>query len=114
MLRNAKRRQAGALQTFQGFWRHTFKGNQGPTPLTIVAGPFRGATLALDLSCSKRKICGQFEHVLNSWWRKALPGAEVIWDVGASDGYYTFGCAHQLKKLRGKGQIVAFEPDQIK
>src|SRR5438045_178672 len=98
--------------TLAVFWRHMFQGNHGPTPLTVVGGPFRGARLALDLSCSKRKMCGQFEHVLNSWWKMALPGAEVIWDVGAADGYYTFGCAHQLKKRGRRGHIVAFEPDQ--
>jgi hypothetical protein len=98
--------------TFAAVWRHVLQGSQGPTPLRVVGGPFRGARLALDLSCSKRKMCGRFEHVLNSWWRKALPGAEVFWDVGAADGYYTFGCAHELKKRGRSGHIVAFEPDQ--
>ncbi len=74
-----------------------------PVPLTVMAGPFRGAGLVVNPDCSKRKLFGIYEHVLNSWWRNALPRTEVFWDIGASDGYFTFGCAHALKKYQGNG-----------
>jgi len=64
----------------------------------------------LNVAHSKRKIIGAFEHVLNPWLRAVLPRVNVLWDVGANDGYYTYGCAHVLKQTLGKGSVVAFEP----
>ena len=31
-------------------------------------------------------------------------------DVGANDGYFTFGCAAAFRRLGKSGEIVAFEP----
>src|SRR2546423_4601274 len=33
-------------------------------------------------------------------------------EVGANDGYFTFGCAAALRRLKKHGRIVAFEPQQ--
>jgi GT2 family glycosyltransferase len=92
--------------------RYFLRRNVAAAPLMILAGPFRGARLFLDPACSKRKVFGIYEHVLNSWWRRELPNTEVVWDVGAADGYFTFGCAHEIKRHKGIGHIVAFEPDE--
>jgi hypothetical protein len=81
-----------------------------PVPLSILGGPFRGARLILNPAHSKRKILGVYEHPLNPWLRRALQRASVIYDVGANDGYYTYGCAHVLKRHQGKGYVIAFEP----
>jgi hypothetical protein len=34
----------------------------------------------------------------------------VVWDVGANDGYFTYGCAQAIKRHHPEGHIVAFEP----
>jgi hypothetical protein len=84
-----------------------------PLMVKILGGPFRGACLILNPAFSKRKIVGIYECVLNPWLRKALPVIKVAWDVGANDGYFTYGCAWVLKRSRGAGAVVAFEPDLV-
>jgi len=81
-----------------------------PTPVTILAGPFRGARLILNPSHSKRKILGAYEHVLNPWLRAVLRHVEVVWDVGANDGYFTYGCAAAILGHGRRPHIIAFEP----
>lgn len=79
-------------------------------PLRILAGPFRGARLILNPACSKRKILGIYEHILNPWLKQILPDIEVVFDVGANDGYFTYGCAKAIKRYHKLGHIIAFEP----
>lgn len=79
-------------------------------PLPIVNGPFRGATIRLNPRCSLRKVFGLYEHELNSWLNQVLPQVNMVLDVGANDGYFTFGCATALKRLKKTAQVVAFEP----
>jgi hypothetical protein len=81
-----------------------------PVPVTILAGPFRGARLILNPACSKRKLVGAYEHVLNSWLEAALRRVSVIWDVGANDGYFTYGCAAAIQRHGKTARVVAFEP----
>lgn len=77
----------------------------------ILGGPFRGARVGFDARRNKRKVAGVFEWQLNGWWRKELARADFFWDVGANDGYYTWGVAHVLQG-RGGGAVLAFEPDR--
>lgn len=79
-------------------------------PLPIVNGPFRGATIRLNPRCSLRKVLGLYEHELNGWLNQVLPQVNLVLDVGANDGYFTFGCAAALQRLHKTAQIVAFEP----
>ena len=79
-------------------------------PVKIMYGPFKGASLILNPSASKRKILGVYEHILNPWLTQILPEIEVVWDVGANDGYFTYGCAHAIRKFHKSGHIIAFEP----
>jgi hypothetical protein len=83
---------------------------KSPTPVTILAGPFRGARMVLNPANSKRKILGVYEHILNDWLEKTLGRVQVVWDVGANDGYFTYGCAAAITRHGKKCHIVAFEP----
>jgi hypothetical protein len=81
-----------------------------PVPVNILSGPFRGARVILNPLHSRRKIFGVYEHILNPWLSRVLPKVQVIWDVGANDGYFTYGCAQAMKRCHTQGYIVAFEP----
>jgi hypothetical protein len=61
---------------------------------------------------SMRKILGLYEHELNTWLNKALPRVTRVLDVGANDGYFTFGCAAAFRRLGKVAEIIAFEPQQ--
>ncbi|HBL10854.1 MAG TPA: FkbM family methyltransferase [Cyanobacteria bacterium UBA11162] len=47
---------------------------------------------------------------MNPWLNQIIPNIEVVWDVGANDGYFTYGCAHAIKRYHNEGYIIAFEP----
>lgn len=79
-------------------------------PLPILSGPFRGATICLNPRCSLRKIVGLYEHELNSWIERVLPLVNTVLDVGANDGYFTFGCIAAFQRLKKSARIIAFEP----
>src|SRR5215470_8971746 len=61
---------------------------------------------------SLRKILGLYEHELNKWLEQALRRVTRILDVGANDGYFTFGCAAAFRRLGKAGEIIAFEPEE--
>jgi len=82
-----------------------------PVSSTILGGPFRGTSLILDPTHSKRKILGVYEYVLNPWINHVLPKIQVLWDVGANDGYFTCGCSHIISKNHEVGNVIAFEPN---
>lgn len=79
-------------------------------PMRVLFGPFRGARVAMNPRVSMRKVFGIYEHELNGWLRTALPKTRRVLDVGANDGYFTFGCAAALRRLKRKTEILAFEP----
>jgi tRNA1(Val) A37 N6-methylase TrmN6 len=60
---------------------------------------------------SLRFIFGLYEHELNNWISQALPRVDKVLDLGANAGYFTFGCAAALRRLRKTAEIHAFEPD---
>lgn len=76
----------------------------------ILRGPFRGARICLNPRHSLRKIFGIYEHELNGWLRRALPKVNTVIDVGANDGYFTFGCWAAFRRQHRAGTIFAFEP----
>jgi hypothetical protein len=55
---------------------------------------------------------GLYEHEVNDWLEAALQRVNRVLDVGANDGYFTFGCAAALRRLSKSGEIVAFEPQE--
>jgi hypothetical protein len=59
-----------------------------------------------------RKVFGIYEHELNPWLEQVLPYITRVLDVGANDGYFTFGCAAAFRRLGKAGEIIAFEPQQ--
>ncbi len=79
-------------------------------PLPILNGPFRGATIYLNPRYSLRKVFGIYEHELNGWLERVLPRVDTVIDVGANDGYFTFGCAAAFRRLGLSAEIIAFEP----
>src|SRR5262249_42552767 len=81
-----------------------------PMPMRIWLGPFRGARIVMNPRESFRKMFGLYEHELNSWLEQALHRITRVLDVGANDGYFTFGCAAALHRLGKSGDIVSFEP----
>jgi GT2 family glycosyltransferase len=86
-----------------------------PMPLRVWRGPFRGAYLVANPRTALRKIAGLYEQELNHWLERALPRVTRVLDVGANDGYFTFGCAAAFRRRQVRGEIVAFEPqlDQL-
>lgn len=81
-----------------------------PVLTRIWRGPFRGARIAMNPRNSLRKILGLYEHELNDWIEQALRRVTRVLDVGANDGYFTFGCAAAFRRLGKAGEIIAFEP----
>jgi FkbM family methyltransferase len=81
-----------------------------PLLVAVLRGPFRGARLLLNPRHSLRKIFGLYEHELNQWIEQALHLVDKVVDVGANDGYFTFGCAAAFRRLKKPGRIIAFEP----
>ncbi|HKZ80234.1 MAG TPA: FkbM family methyltransferase [Pyrinomonadaceae bacterium] len=83
-----------------------------PIRVRILRGPLRGGRLVMNPRQSMRKILGLYEHELNNWLEDVLRVVDRVVDVGANDGYFTFGCAAAFRRLGKAGEIVAFEPQQ--
>jgi hypothetical protein len=79
-------------------------------PTRILRGPFHDAVLIVERRHSLRKILGLYEHELNAWLDAALRRVQRVLDVGANDGYFTFGCAAAFRRRGIAGEIIAFEP----
>jgi hypothetical protein len=82
-----------------------------PIPVRIWRGPLRGGRAVMNPRNSMRKILGLYEHELNEWLECALRLTDRVVDVGANDGYFTFGCAAAFQRLQKKSEIIAFEPE---
>ena len=81
-----------------------------PMLTRIWRGPFRGARIVMNPRDSLRKIFGLYEHELNNWLEEALRRVSRVIDVGANDGYFTFGAAAAFRRLGKTGEIIACEP----
>ena|GEM_PF-583100 len=82
-----------------------------PVSMRIWRGPLRGGRAVMNPRNSLRKVFGLYEHELNEWLESALRLTNRVIDVGANDGYFTFGCAAAFRRLRKRSEIVAFEPE---
>lgn len=82
-----------------------------PVPMRIWRGPLRGGRAVMNPRNSLRKVFGLYEHELNEWLESALRLTNRVIDVGANDGYFTFGCAAAFRRLQKRSEIIAFEPD---
>lgn len=82
-----------------------------PIPMRIWRGPLRGGRAVMNPRNSLRKVFGLYEHELNAWLESALRLTNRVIDVGANDGYFTFGCAAAFRRRQAKSEIIAFEPD---
>jgi Methyltransferase FkbM domain len=81
-----------------------------PVSLPIVRGPFRGGRFYSNPRVSLRKVFGLYEAELNPWVAEALKRTDLVLDVGANDGYFTFGCAAAMKRHGKAVRIISFEP----
>jgi methyltransferase FkbM-like protein len=81
-----------------------------PMLTRIWRGPFRGARIVMNPRHSLRKMFGLYEHELNEWLGRALQRVTRVLDIGANDGYFTFGCAAAFRRLGKTGKIIACEP----
>jgi len=81
-----------------------------PVSTRVWRGPFRGARIVMNPRDSLRKIFGLYEHELNNWLEQALRRVSRVVDVGANDGYFTFGSAAAFRRLGKTGEIIACEP----
>lgn len=79
--------------------------------MRIWRGPLRGGRAVMNPRNSLRKIFGLYEHELNAWLELALRLTNRVIDVGANDGYFTFGCAAAFRRMQKRSEIVAFEPE---
>lgn len=83
-----------------------------PKRTTILRGPFRGASMYLDRRISKRKIFGIYEYILNDWLGKKILLHSNYIDIGANNGYHTYGFAHAaLRAGHEKVKVIAVEPE---
>jgi len=80
-----------------------------PILTRVLRGPFRGARIVMNPRRSFRKMFGLFEHELNEWYAQALLRVTRMLDVGANDGYFTFGCCAAFRRLGTAREIIAFE-----
>lgn len=78
--------------------------------LSVRAGPFRGGVFYANPRVSLRKVFGLYEAELNDWVAKAFKQADLVLDVGANDGYFTFGAAAAMQREGRPAKVVAFEP----
>lgn len=77
----------------------------------ILAGPFRGGRVWVNPRNSLRKLVGRYEHELNPDLLRILPRVEAVYDIGANDGYFTFGClAWFARHGKPSAKVYAFEP----
>jgi hypothetical protein len=83
-----------------------------PVPMRIWRGPFRGARIVMNPRHSLRKVAGLYEHELNAWLERALPQVARVIDVGANDGYFSFGCAAAFRRVGSDGEIIGIEAQQ--
>ena len=81
-------------------------------PMRIWRGPFRGARIVMNPRHSLRKMLVLYEHELNAWLELKLGRVDRVVDVGANDGYFTFGCIAALRRHGRRARIVAFEPEE--
>lgn len=82
-----------------------------PQRIRVLGGPFRGALVYMSPSNAKRKVIGVYEHVLNKWIAKVAPEKEFIFDVGANNGYDTYGLAYLSSHANTRSiSVVSFEP----
>ena len=78
--------------------------------LPVLAGPFRGAHFFSNPQVALRKVFGVYERELTGWLNRVLPQVDVVIDVGANDGYFTFGSAMCMRRAGRPVRVIAIEP----
>jgi hypothetical protein len=88
------------------FVKQKFVSNEW-SPRTVVAGPFRGIRMNLNLTHQTQLYLGLFERETHPWLKRLSKGITTGIDIGAADGEYTLF----LLKSTDASKIYSFEPD---
>jgi hypothetical protein len=78
-------------------------------PRTIVAGPFRGIRMNLNLTYQTQLYLGLFERETHPWLKRLSKGITTGIDIGAADGEYILFLLEHTRASK----IYSFEPDPI-
>jgi hypothetical protein len=81
-------------------------GFRGIKETEILAGPARGVKMALDFSGQTPKYLGMFEWELHGFYRRVLPSANMVFDIGGAEGYCALLYANNVL-----GRVISFEPN---
>jgi hypothetical protein len=79
---------------------------QGQKQVSIIGGPARGIKMTLDLDGQTPMYLGMFEWELHRFFRAALAGANLVFDLGGYVGYDALMFA-----ANSSGRVITFEPD---
>jgi FkbM family methyltransferase len=111
LLKTVKRVLAGVLEPFgqanraRSIYRHLTQ------PLHVRALPVEGPQTRFWVPTAADEVDVEYfteRAQLEAFARRLRPG-DVVWDVGAATGYFTFLSA---LKVRPSGRVYAFEPDR--
>ncbi len=81
-------------------------GLKGIKQVKILAGPARGLVMTLDFSGHTPLFLGTFEWELHRFFRDAMRGADLLFDIGGYIGYDALMLAANCG-----GRVITFEPD---
>jgi hypothetical protein len=79
----------------------------GRRPRRILAGPYKGLAMNLDLNHQTQVLLGLYEAELTPWLRTFASDAATAIDVGAGHGEYSLYVLVHSKTAR----VMAFEPE---
>src|SRR3569623_263711 len=80
--------------------------------LPVLFGPFRGGRFYANPRSSLRRVLGLYENEHNTWLKAVLPVTDLVIDIGANDGYFTFGAVEAIRRYRPP-RAIAFEPHPV-
>lgn len=84
---------------------------RGDKKIRILGGSFKGALVGFDRRHSRRKLLGIYEAQLSPWFSEKIRVHSNYIDIGANDGYHTYGFAHAALRAGHKNvSVVAVEP----
>ncbi|MBB5751971.1 hypothetical protein [Prosthecomicrobium pneumaticum] len=68
--------------------------------------------MLLNKNTSKRKIWGLYEYVLNAWLSQKIQSHSNFIDIGANNGYHTYGFSYAASRAGHRDvRVISVEPD---
>ena len=81
-------------------------GLSGRKRVQVLAGPARGVTMTINFAGETPLYLGMFEWELHGFYRTALHGARLVFDIGGYVGYDALMFA-----ANSPGRVITFEPN---